>query len=120
MPDMYTASRIRMMSRENQGIPDPQAGDTSTNVSASLDIAVRLLEFQQRMAAFDRLYNEEISGLTEGLSQLKADFVQQNRAAAQGTTMATAPRQSRRGTRRPKSPRSTPEQPARGESPQER
>jgi hypothetical protein len=72
------------------------------------------------MAAFDRLYNEEISGLTESLSQLKADFVQQHRAAAQGATTATAPRRSRRGTRRPKPPRSTSEQPTGGESPQER
>jgi hypothetical protein len=117
--DMYAVSRVTTMRRENQDIPDPQAGDPSTNVSASLDIAVRLLEFQQRMAAFDRLYNEEISGLAEGLSQLKADFVRQNRAQAQGTTMATEPKRSRRGARRPKAPRSVPKQPVGGESPQE-
>ena len=119
--DMYTVSRVTTMRRENQDIPGPPAGDPSTNVSASLDIAVRLLEFQQRMAAFDRLYNEEISGLAEGLSQLKADFVRQNRGPAQGTTTATELQRSRRGrgTRRPKVSRSAPEQPAGGESPQE-
>lgn len=41
-----------------------------------LNIAARLFEMQQRMAAFDRLYNQEIADLEQGLTKLKDEFVQ--------------------------------------------
>lgn len=47
-----------------------------------VDIAIRLLELQQRVAAFGSLYDEEITGLTEELSRLKADFVRHYKSQA--------------------------------------
>lgn len=44
-------------------------------IPGTSDIAIRLLEFQQRLDAWDRLYNEEIVGMRRELSQVKADFV---------------------------------------------
>lgn len=44
--------------------------------TALLGIAARLLEMQQRMAAFDRLYNQEIADLSRRLTELKDEFVQ--------------------------------------------
>jgi|GEM_PF-6403384 hypothetical protein len=49
----------------------------SIQTTASDDMAFRLLELQQKLEAWDRLYNEEIVGLRKELSQLKADFVRQ-------------------------------------------
>lgn len=40
------------------------------------DIALRLLVFQQRLDALDRLYNEEVNSLKSELTRLKEGFVQ--------------------------------------------
>jgi hypothetical protein len=58
-------------------MPHPHPQEPAVTASAPLEIAILLLAFQQRMAALDRLYNEEIAGLTEGLSRLEAAFVRQ-------------------------------------------
>lgn len=63
---------------------------TSTTIDSG-DIALRLLQFQQRLEALDHLYNEEIGGLKTELKQLKVDFVQQQTSAP--------PRRTRRARR---------------------
>jgi hypothetical protein len=112
------AYRALAMRWEGQGGPDPRNDDDSTG-STPLDFAVRLLEFQQRMAAFDRLYNEEITKLTELLSELIAEFLRQYQALAQGSASTTKPKRSRRKAGRPETPRGAPRRPAGGKAPQE-
>ena len=52
---------------------EPFADHTSpTSDTAWTEIAFRLLEFQQTSDAWDRLYNEELSELRKGFSQLTA------------------------------------------------
>jgi hypothetical protein len=106
------------MREEGQGGPGPRLGAAQVG-PAPLDIAVLLLELQQRMAAFDRLYNEEISGLNENLSQLKAEFIRQYQPPAQGPASARKPKLSRRKAGRPETPRSAPRRPAGRKAPQE-
>ena len=89
------------------GMADTQE-EGSAATAARLDIAVRLMALQERLAAFDRLYNEEIAGLTEGLHQLKADVVREYTASAGGKPPPTPPKRSRRAPRPPRAPRSTP------------
>jgi hypothetical protein len=113
--DAYRALAMRW---EEQGGPDPRKDDDSTG-SAPLDFAVRLLEFQQRMAALDRLYNEEITKLTELLSQLIADFLHQHEPPAQSSASTTKPTRSRRKAGRRETPRGAPRRPAGGKTPHE-
>jgi hypothetical protein len=63
-------------------------GDTTTETSAddttvTSSIAFRLLEMQQRLEAWDRLYNQEVTTLQRELAQLKANYVRQQQAQAQ-------------------------------------
>jgi Skp family chaperone for outer membrane proteins len=60
-----------------------KAGQSANDNAAALSVAVRLLEMQQQLEAWDRLYNQEIGTLQKELSQLKADFVRQQKAQAQ-------------------------------------
>lgn len=74
----------------------PRKEDRPTNnIAASRDIALRLLQFQQRLDALDNLYNEEVGGLKTELKILKGDFVRQQ-------TPAPAAEQPRRTRRRAK------------------
>lgn len=41
------------------------------------DMAFRLLQIQQRLDAWDRLYNEEISELHRAIAEMKLDYVRQ-------------------------------------------
>jgi hypothetical protein len=116
--DPRGAHRALAMRFEEQGGPDPRSGDAPKG-SAPVEIAVRLLELQQRMAAFDRLYNEEISKLTEQLSELIAEFLRQYQPPAQGSALATKPKRSRRKAGGPETPRGAPRRPAGGKAPQE-
>jgi hypothetical protein len=111
------AYRALAMRWEEQGGPEPRKDDDSTG-SAPLDFAVRLLEFQQRMAAFDRLYNEEITKLTELLSQLIADFLHQHEPPAQSSASTTKPTRTRGKAGRRETPRGAPRRPAGKKAPQ--
>ena len=52
---------------------EPFADQTpSTSDTAWAEIASRLLEFQQKLDAWDRLYNEQLSELRKESSQLTA------------------------------------------------
>ncbi len=76
-----------------------------------LNIAARLFEMQQRMAAFDRLYNQEIADLEQGLTKLKDEFVQHHLRPAVALDVDVGvkrPRRKAQGTR--------PTRPARGQS----
>jgi hypothetical protein len=46
--------------------------NTPTSDTAWAEIASRLLEFQQKLDAWDCLYNQELSELRKGFSQLRA------------------------------------------------
>lgn len=61
------------------------------------DIGFHLLQMQQRLEAWDRLYNEEMSQLQLELAQVKRDFVQRYAAARQQA-------KARRPRRRPQEP----------------
>ena len=76
--------------------PDKSADDTT----AASGIAFRLLEMQQRLEAWDRLYNQEIGTLQRELAQLKANFVRLQQAQAQGDKprRQRAPRKARNTT----------------------
>lgn len=69
-----------------------------------LSIATRLLEMQQRMAAFDRLYNQEIADLSQGLADLKNEFVQHHLRPAIALDVAAG---AKRPRRKPADARST-------------
>jgi hypothetical protein len=118
LADPRGAHKALAMRWEEQGGPDPRSGDDPAG-SAPVNFAVRLLEFQQRMAAFDRLYNEEITKLTELLSELIAEFLRQYQAPAQGSASTTKPKRSRRKAGRPETPRGAPRRPAGGKAPEE-
>ncbi len=115
-------------------MPRSRSEQPDASSEAPIDIAVRLLELQQRVAAFGALYDEEITGLTEELSRLKAEFVRYYRTqAASESGKASAAKAtrtnggvepskpSRRATRRrPEQPlEQPPEQPLDGSSPQD-
>jgi hypothetical protein len=75
-----------------------ETSDDDTAVMSS--IAFRLLEMQQRLEAWDRLYNEEIVTLQRELAQLKANFVrlqqmQQAQAGADRPRRRRTPRKAR-------------------------
>jgi hypothetical protein len=72
--------------------------DDATGTSS---IAFRLLEMQQRLEAWDRLYNQEVVTLQRELDQLKANFVRQQQAQAE----AGKPRRQRT----PRKSRETPQ-----------
>src|SRR5262245_60426642 len=101
------------MHQEEQSRPDLRSSATQAG-PAPLDVAILLLELQQRMAALDRLYNEEISGLSETLSQLKAEFIRQHPSPTQGQAAAQKPKQRRRKAVRPEMPQSAPRRPSGG------
>jgi hypothetical protein len=58
---------------------ETSADDTTVTSS----IAFRLLEMQQRLEAWDQLYNQEVVMLQRELAQLKANFVRLQQAQAQ-------------------------------------
>lgn len=67
------------------------------------DMAVRLLQLQQRLEAWEGLYNEEISELQRALRELKADYVRQyetrrtvRKAPKRRTTPKSPPTERRR------------------------
>jgi len=74
---------------------ETSADDTSVTSS----IAFRLLEMQQRLEAWDRLYNQEVTTLQKELAQLKANYVRQQQAQAQAEK--PRPRRTSRKTRKP-------------------
>lgn len=61
-------------------MPRPRRDESDVPTTSLVDIAVRLLDFQQRLTAFDLLYDEEITGLTKELTQLKVDFLHHYKA----------------------------------------
>ncbi len=87
----------------------PQTDDPNTPTSLE-DIAIRLLELQQRLTAFDSLYNEEISGLSTELTRLKADFLRHYKALPPSESEAAKTQRSSRGAGRSKMPRKMPKQ----------
>lgn len=92
-------------------MPQPQSEDanasTTTTPIEPIDIAVRLLELQQRVAAFGTLYDEEVTGMNQELSQLKADFVRHYQAQASSKPGPATAKRSSRGAGSAKSPRKT-------------
>lgn len=74
------------MPRSHTHVPDECTATTG-------DFAVRLLECQQRIAAFGTLYDEEVATLQAELTQLKTDFVRyyQAKREAQGVIVTRAP-----------------------------
>ncbi|HEU5349259.1 MAG TPA: hypothetical protein VFU63_11670 [Ktedonobacterales bacterium] len=65
------------------------ADEPNSTVLAPMDIAIRLLKLQQRVAALDILYDEEVTGLTKELSRLEADFIRHYQAM---TSVKPAPK----------------------------
>jgi tRNA(Phe) wybutosine-synthesizing methylase Tyw3 len=53
-----------------------EGGHHTTANAIPGDIALRLLVFQQRLDALDRLYNEEVNSLKSELTRLKEELVQ--------------------------------------------
>jgi hypothetical protein len=95
------------MSRPHAGQP-PGAATAQTELT---DIAIHLLEFQQRLNAFDSLYNEEVGGLTRDLARLKAEFLQRLQAQSAPEPRDRRDRRDRRsrpGASSPKAPRPGP------------
>jgi hypothetical protein len=78
--------------------------DDATGTSS---IAFRLLEMQQRLEAWDRLYNQEVVVLQRELAQLKATFVRQQQAQQQAQ-QAQAEADKPRRRRTPRKARETP------------
>ncbi|HEX9038463.1 MAG TPA: hypothetical protein VF808_15885 [Ktedonobacterales bacterium] len=60
----------------------PQADDPDNSTPSLSEFAIHLLELQQRLNAFDSLYNEEVMGLSRDLTQLKAEFLRHYRTSA--------------------------------------
>jgi hypothetical protein len=87
----------------------PQAEELS-NCATTSELATRLLELQQRVAAFNSLYEEEVSALEQELTRLKVDFVRYYHAQVAGSPSVKAKRPRRAG-RRSTAPRPAPEQP---------
>lgn len=67
----------------------------ATQAAVDDDIAFRLLQMQQKLEAWDRLYNEEIGSLRRDLAEMKADYVQRWQAQKQ-TEKPTRPKKTRR------------------------
>jgi hypothetical protein len=63
--------------------------------AAALSVAVRLLEMQQRLEAWDRLYNQEVGTLQKELAQVRADFVHLQQAQGDRPKRRRAPRKAR-------------------------
>jgi hypothetical protein len=60
---------------------EPSADQTPpTPCTAWAETASRLLEFQQKLDAWDRRYNEELRELRKELSQLTADYMRDYQA----------------------------------------
>jgi hypothetical protein len=60
---------------------EPSADQTPpTSDPAWAETASRLLEFQQKLDAWDRLYNEELSALRKEFSQLTAHYIREYQA----------------------------------------
>ena len=60
---------------------EPSADQTlPTTDTAWAETASRLLEFQQKLDAWDRLYNEELSELRKEFSQLTAQYLREYQA----------------------------------------
>lgn len=71
-------------------------------------MAARLLQLQQRLEAWERLYNEEITELQRTLRELKIDYVRQYEASrtVRKTSKRRATTKSPPTERRRKSPQS--------------
>ena len=71
-----------------------------TTDMAGAETASRLLELQQKLDAWDRLYNEELSELRKEISQLTAHYLREYQAKG-------PPGQPRRQWRTDRPPQST-------------
>lgn len=93
-------------------MPRPHAEEPGAAAATPIDIAIRLLELQQRVAAFGSLYDEEITRLTDDLSRLKADFVRHYQDLSGGGAPAAKATRPSRGagpsTSRRKAPKRQP------------
>ena len=70
------------------------SGQTVRTTDTTLDdTALRLLELQQKLEAWDRLYNEEVRGLRKELSLLMASYMRE----CQTRRQMVQPKQRRRG-----------------------
>lgn len=72
-------------------------GVGSANIAVPLDsdLALRLLQLQERLNAWDVLYNEEIGQLRTELAQVRAEFVRRCQAdPARAPRQASAPRRA--------------------------
>jgi hypothetical protein len=70
------------------------SGQTIRTTDTTLDdTAFRLLELQQKLEAWDRLYNEEVRGLRKELSLLMASYMRE----CQTRRQMVQPKQRRRG-----------------------
>jgi hypothetical protein len=70
------------------------SGPTVRTTDTTLDdTAFRLLELQQKLEAWDRLYNEEVRGLRKELSLLMASYMRE----CQTRRQMVQPKQRRRG-----------------------
>lgn len=79
--------------------------ETGANDSTETSsIAFRLLEMQQRLDAWDQLYNQEVVVLQRELAQLKASFVRQQQAQAQAEAEVRKPRRGRTATKSRETP----------------
>jgi hypothetical protein len=70
-----------------------------TTDTAMHDTALRLLELQQKLDAWDRLYNEEVRGLRNELSRLTAGYMRD----CQTRRQTVQPRRRRRTEQTPPS-----------------
>lgn len=61
---------------QGRGPPLPPQS-TDSEAETDVDFALCLLQVQQRLDMWDRLYNEEIGALRRELSQLVAEYVRQ-------------------------------------------
>ena len=73
---------------------------SAEDTTATSSIAFRLLEMQQRLEAWDRLYNQEVVALQSELAQLKANFVRLQQMQQMQQTQARADRPRRRTPRK--------------------
>ena len=92
---------------------------TTTTPLEPIDFAIRLLELQQRVAAFGTLYDEEVTGMNQELTQLKADFVRQYQAQTPSKPGAATAKRPSRGAGSEKAPRKTSKKRPKGSSAQE-
>ena len=77
---------------------EPSAEHTPRTTDAAwAETASRLLELQQKLDAWDRLYNEEVNELRKELSLLTANYMREYQAQRQ----TVQPRRQRRTERPP-------------------